>query len=148
MGDSGARSRGLREIDDGGAAAIVSRRALVEIRFLSGNRPGWNRTSKENLDRIRFLADLVHNLPGLTETRRSPWDRRTRRSMAWTWNTTGPEGQALMLEWIAEAGSRWTPPPPLELARKGVPRHTLRRRASRGDRVGGQNATGADDAAR
>jgi hypothetical protein len=145
MGDSGSRGRGLREIDDGGAAAIVSRRALVEIRYLSGNRPGWDRTSKENLERIRFLADLVHNLPGLTETRRSSWDRRTRRSMAWTWSTTGPEGRALMLGWIVEAGCRWTPPP-LEPARKEVPRPTLRRRASRGDGVGGQNATGADAA--
>jgi hypothetical protein len=130
MIDVHVRARDVREIDDRDAAAILSRRALVEIRFLSGTRPGWDRTSKENLDRIRFLADMVHNLPGLHETRRSRRDLHTRRSMAWTWNTTGPVGQALMLQWIAEAGCHWTPPPPFDLARKSVPQRTLRQRAS------------------
>lgn len=108
---------GLRTIDDAAVAAIVSRRALVEIRFLAGNRPSWDRASKQNLDRIRFLADMCHNMPGIARPQRIRW-RRGRRPMSWTWNTTAPEGQALMLQWIEEAGCRWVPPPPIE-ATKG-----------------------------
>ena len=105
------RGRPPRAIDDTQAAAILARRAFVEIRSLAGNRPSRNRASEENLDRIRFLADMCHNMPGLARRRgfRRMWSKQ--RPMAWTWNTTGPQGQALMLNWIEEAGYSWTPPP-------------------------------------
>ena len=102
-------------IDDAQAAALLTGRALVEIRALAGRRPSWDRTSEENLDRIRFVADMCHNMPGTgMGCRRRLWRGRSRqRPMAWTWNTTGPEGQALMLQWIEEAQRSWTPPPKL-----------------------------------
>lgn len=134
----GSRAR-ARSVDDVAVAALLAGRALVEIRFLAGNRPSWNRASSENLDRIRSLADLAHNMPGIASGRgRRPgrrglasfYRRRGRgraRPMSWTWNTAGPEGQALMLQWIDEAGYRWTPPPPLT---DDPPRRTLRQRVS------------------
>lgn len=41
--------------------------------------------------------------------------------MSWTWETSGPEGQAWILKRIEQAGRRWTPPPPLPARPKGVP---------------------------
>jgi hypothetical protein len=35
------------------------------------------------------------------------------RPMSWTWNTAEEPGQQWMLRHIADAGFRWTPPPPL-----------------------------------
>lgn len=87
----------------------------MEIRSLASRRPSWDRTSEENLDRIRFLADMCHNLPatGMARSRRLGRARSRQRPMSWTWNTTGPDGQALMLQWIEEAECCWTPPPKL-----------------------------------
>jgi hypothetical protein len=112
--DTLRRGRPPQVIDDTQAAAILARRAFVEIRSLAGNRPSWNRASEENLDCIRFLADMCHNMPGPAPKRglRRTWSEQ--RPMSWTWNTTGPQGQALMLKWIEEAGYSWTPPPKID----------------------------------
>lgn len=81
-------------IDDAQVAALLTGRALVEIRSLASRRPSWDRTSEENLDRIRFLADICHNLPatGMARSRRLGRARSRQRPMSWTWNTTGPDG--------------------------------------------------------
>lgn len=118
-----------RRIDDAEAAAVLAGRALVEIRYLAGPvQPPRERADGETLDRIRFLADLCHNMPALTRTGRGWRAGRGARPMAWTWNTASPEGQALILEWIEQAGYRWTPPPALPAARKRLPRRTARQR--------------------
>ncbi len=112
-----------REIDDAEAAAIIAGRALVEIRYLTRQtQPPDERANVDNLDRIGFLADLCHNLPGIAHQSGRNRAARKVRAMQWTWNTTGPEGQALMLGWIDQAGCRWTPPPPLPIPQKGPPR--------------------------
>jgi len=117
-------------VDDFEAANIVVHRALIEIRFLAGNRPSWDRASEANLDRIRFLANLCHNMPTTPRGRRTSAQRRGRRPMSWAWNTSGPEAQSLILEWIEKDGVQWTPPPPIPPRRKGVPRRSLRQRAT------------------
>jgi hypothetical protein len=101
---SDQKGRKLRKIDDAGAAAVLAGRALVEIRFAAGRRPSWDPMTTENLARIRFLADMCHNLPSVAATRHAARPRSSRRPMSWTWNTSGPEAQALMLEWITDAG--------------------------------------------
>lgn len=120
-------------------AALLAARALTEIRRLAGaalRRPDGG-SPDEDLARIRFLADLCHNLPGITQ--RSTWrpsrrgtagsDREqamAERPMSYTWNTTGPEGRAWMLRHIEQAGLIWTPPPPFPARRRGPSPMTLR----------------------
>jgi hypothetical protein len=124
-------------------AALLAARAFTEIRYLAGDarRSSEDTSADEDLDRIRFLADLCHNLPGIARPR--PWrpSRRgtsgssreqamAKRPMGWTWHTIGPEGRAWMLRHIEQDGRRWTPPPPLPAYRKGPSPMTLRQRAA------------------
>jgi hypothetical protein len=123
-------------------AALLAARAFTEIRYLAGDvrRRSEDSSPDEDLERIRFLADLCHNMPGIARPR--PWrpSRRgtsgsslqqamAKRPMCWTWNTTGPEGRAWMLRHIEQDGSRWTPPPPLPVHGKGPSPMTLQQRA-------------------
>jgi hypothetical protein len=123
-------------------AALLAARAFTEIRYLAGDarRTSEDTSAEEDLDRIRFLADLCHNMPGIARPR--PWrpSRRgtsgsslqqamAKRPMGWTWHTTGPEGRAWMLRHIEQDGRRWTPPPPLPARRKGPSSMTLRQRS-------------------
>ncbi|MDG4827441.1 hypothetical protein O7635_36830 [Asanoa sp. WMMD1127] len=120
-------------------AALLAARAFIEIRFLarSAKQTPEAQPDDDVLERIRWLADLCHNLPGIARPR--PWrpsrtgaplssrDRAMRnRPMSWAWNTTSPEGQAWMLRHIEQAGLRWTPPPPLPVHRRRSPSLTLR----------------------
>lgn len=127
---------------DRDVAALLSARAFTEIRLLAGQvqRSPENHSTEENLDRIRFLADLCHNLPHVARPPRWQPSRRgaretsheqamTERPMSWTWNTAGPEGQAWMLRCLEQEGRAWTPPPPLPTYRKGPTPLTLRQRA-------------------
>lgn len=123
-------------------AALLAARAFTEIRYLAADlqRRSQDSSPDEDLDRIRFLADLCHNMPGIA--RPQPWkpSRRgtsgssreqamAKRPMSWTWNTTGAEGRAWMLRHIEQSGSRWTPPPPLPIHGRGPSPMTLRQRA-------------------
>lgn len=130
--------RTAAEIDDRQAAAFLAARAFIEIRHLA-RRESEEPLPAEDLKRIWFLADLCHNMPGVARPRawrpsrrNAPMRTRDRvraeRPMSWTWNTTGAEGRAWILERLGEAGHRWTPPPPLPTARTGPPRLTLRQR--------------------
>ncbi|WP_030163606.1 hypothetical protein [Spirillospora albida] len=88
------------QIDDREAAALLAARAFIEIRHLA--RPGTKEpSSAEDMQRIWFLANLCHNMPGATQRRAwrpsrrnapmSSGDRaRAERPMSWTWHTTGP----------------------------------------------------------
>lgn len=111
-------------------AALLAARAFVEIRRLAADALGsHNDSHDEVLDRIRFLADLCHNMPGVA---RSPFWQPSRwgvsgdsddramaeRPLSWTWNTASPRGQAWMLDHIEEDGRAWSPPPPLPEPRK------------------------------
>jgi hypothetical protein len=88
---------------------MLAARAFTEIRYLAGDarRNSGDASVEEDLERIRFLADLCHNLPGIVRPR--PWRPSRRgtsgssreramaeRPMGWTWHTTGPEGRAWM----------------------------------------------------
>ncbi|MHA6758958.1 hypothetical protein [Streptacidiphilus sp. PAMC 29251] len=112
-------------------AALLATMAFIEIRHLAGGarRVAQDNSHDEALDRIRFLADLSHNLPGVAR----PLPRRPSRQgkplgsfdqamadrpMSWAWNTAGPEARAWMLRHIDQAGRSWTPPPPLPQSRK------------------------------
>lgn len=128
------------EVDDEVVAALLIYHALIEIRYAARKaRREPEKPTDEVLERISFLSDLVHNLPGKIQSpgrRRaslpehaSRRDRALRsRPMSWTWNTCGPPGQEWMLRRIAEAGYRWTPPPPLPTPRKGAVEWSLRLR--------------------
>lgn len=118
--------------DDRRAAAILMARVWLEIRYLAGpvRREEPDTSVDADLDRIRFLANLCHNLPGVArppvrgKSRRNAPRRRFVRAMAerplaWAWNTAGPEEQAWIVEQLSQAGHRWVPPPPLPTARKG-----------------------------
>ncbi|GHJ47028.1 hypothetical protein Cs7R123_43700 [Catellatospora sp. TT07R-123] len=111
-------------------AALLAARAFVEIRALAGSAHRASQTSSpaEDLERIRFLANLCHNLPGITQPSRwrpsrtgsAPSSREqamARRPMGWTWHTAGPEGRAWMLSHIRQYHPTWTPPPALPTAR-------------------------------
>jgi hypothetical protein len=126
---------------DRDVAALLAAMAFTEIRSLAGNvrrtSEGWS--ADQDLDRIRFLADLCHNMPGIARPGRWRPSRRgappssfeqasMKRPMIWTWNTTGPEGRAWMLRHIEQRGLTWTPPPPLPGHRKGPAPMTLRQR--------------------
>jgi hypothetical protein len=124
-------------------AALLAARAFTEIRYLAGEarRNSEDRFPAEDLDRIKFLADLCHNMPGIARPR--PWrpSRRgtsgssreqamAKRPMGWVWHTTGPEGRAWMLSHIEQDERHWTPPPPLPVYRKGPPPMTLRQQTA------------------
>ncbi len=122
-------------------AALLSARAFVEIRFLAGHvlRSREDHSAEEDLDRIRFLADLCHNLRRAKAPRHRPSRKGAPpgnreqaladRPMSWTWNTAGPEGRAWMLRHVEGAGQTWTPPPPIPVYLKGPRPMTLRQRA-------------------
>ncbi|WP_406286847.1 hypothetical protein [Streptomyces sp. NBC_00209] len=112
-------------------AALLAARAFTEIRHLAGSAQhvAQDNSPDEALDRIRFLANLSHNLPGVARpTPRKPTRRgkspgsfdqaMAERPMSWVWNTAGPEARAWMLRHIEQAGRTWTPPPPLPASRK------------------------------
>ncbi|TDC76618.1 hypothetical protein [Actinomadura sp. 7K507] len=133
----GREARRDREV-----AALLAARAFVEIRHVAGNvrRAPEDWSPEDDLERVRFLADLCHNLPGIARPPVWKPSRRgapagsirqamTKRPMGWTWHTTGPEGRAWMLRHIEQAGRSWTPPPPLPARRKGPSPMTLRQRA-------------------
>ncbi|WNV88064.1 hypothetical protein [Umezawaea sp. Da 62-37] len=117
-------------IDDRELAGRLAATALVEIRHLAG-RPQGEGESGETLKRIRFLANLTHNLPMVANqpARRSargmPPSRSERamraRPMSWTWNTSEPEERAWILAQVEEEGLTWTPPPPLPRPSEDVP---------------------------
>ncbi len=126
---------------DRDVAALLAAKAFIEIRHLAGQtrRRSENGHPDRDLERIRFLADLCHNLPGVARPR--PWrpSRRgtpgsgfqqamARRPMSWAWNTADEEGRAWMLRHIERNGLRWRPPPPLPSYRKGPAPMTLRQR--------------------
>ncbi|MDL4821060.1 hypothetical protein [Actinomadura opuntiae] len=128
---------------DRDVAALLAARAFTEIRYLADDvqRRSPDSSIEEDLERIRFLADLCHNLPGIARPRRWRPSRKgapassieqamTRRPMGWTWHTTGPEGRAWILDHIKHDGRTWTPPPPLPTRRKGPAPLTLRQRTS------------------
>ena len=122
-------------------AALLSARAFTEIRYLAGRpqRGAQDTSHDEVLDRIRFLANLSHNLPGVAR----PLARRpsrqgkplgsfdqamAERPMSWVWNTAGPEARAWMLRHIEQPGRSWTPPPPLPQSRRASSPMTPRQR--------------------
>jgi hypothetical protein len=103
--------QGKRRLDDGGAAALLAGQALVEIRYLAWRGlSGEEQPNLDQLERIHFLADLTHNLPGIARESTLRL-RRDRREMEWAWSTAGPAGRAWMLETIEHANGTWTPPP-------------------------------------
>ena len=127
------------EVDDRRLAALLSAQAFIEIRMLAGSGPATRDVSPTaRLERIRFLANLCHNMPGIANPPKmqpvrkglvSSTDRAmAERPMIWTWHTSGPEGQAWILQQVKEAGHRWTPPPPFPEHRKGAPKLTTRQR--------------------
>lgn len=110
-------------------AALLAARAFVEIRSLAREALRSNDSSHDEvLDRIRFLADVCHNMPGVARPpfwQPSRWggsgtsDRAmAERPLSWTWNTSSPKGQAWMLSHIEEERRAWNPPPPLPEPRK------------------------------
>lgn len=129
------------EVDDRRVAGLLAYHALIEIRSSAGEprRQPETASTDQVLERIRFLADLAHNLP-LVARPQGRWrpprpaliSRRDRamqtRPMSWTWNTTGAPGREWMLRHIAQAGYRWTPPPPLPTPRKDAAAWNLRQR--------------------
>ncbi|NJC13078.1 hypothetical protein F4558_002904 [Micromonospora profundi] len=128
---------------DRDVAALLAARAFTEIRYLAGDarRRSADSSLDEDLERIRFLADLCHNMPGIARPRSWRPSRRgtsgsslqqamATRPMSWTWNTTGSQGRAWMLRHIEQGGRRWTPPPPLPIRGKGPLPMTLRQRVS------------------
>jgi hypothetical protein len=125
----------VTEIDDRELAALLAASALVEIRHLAASA---HQSPEENppadaLERIRFLANVVHNMPLIatppTRLRGKRPSRRQRameaRPMSWTWHTCGHDGQAWITQHIEDAGRQWTPPPPLPTPRTGVPALSL-----------------------
>lgn len=131
-------STDLTEIDDRRLAALLSARAFIEIRFIAGPAQAAREDNSPtaNLDHIRFLADLCHNMPTIANpppiqpTRKNMISSRDRaiaeRPMTGPWHTAGPEGQAWILQRIKDAGYRWTPPPPIPEYRKGAPSLSVR----------------------
>ncbi|GAA1649732.1 hypothetical protein ACFQY4_23270 [Catellatospora bangladeshensis] len=124
-------------------AALLSAQAFIEIRYLAygARHLPEDQSPDKTLERIRFLADLCHNLPGITRPRRWSPSRRgatastreqalTQRPMSWTWNTAGPQARAWMLGHITAHHPRWTPPPPIPQRPSTPPALTLRQEAS------------------
>jgi len=95
-------------------AALLSAQAFIEIRMLAGSNPVTREVSPTaRLERIRFLANLCHNLPGVANppkmqpVRKGLVSSRDRamaeRPMIWTWHVLGErpvdagDGRALSL---------------------------------------------------
>jgi hypothetical protein len=58
---------------DRDTAALLAARAFTEIRHPAGSaRLESGDSPEETLERIRFLANLGHNLPGVSRHRRRP----------------------------------------------------------------------------
>ncbi|QES53038.1 hypothetical protein DEJ51_01150 [Streptomyces venezuelae] len=123
---------------DRDVAAFLAARAFTEIRHVAGGLTVRDTSPEEVLDRIRFLADLSHNLPGVARPRpRTPsrlgkplgsFDQAmAERPLSWVWSTAGPEARAWMLRHIEQMTHHWTPPPPLPRSRTGPAPVTLRR---------------------
>jgi hypothetical protein len=125
-------------VDDRTVGALLASEALIAIRFAARQA---RRTPDDPpdavLERIAWLADLVHNAPlgPPRKWRPSSPGRTSRREqamidrpMTWTWATSGEEGRRWILERIERHGFRWTPPPPLPTPRKNAVDWTLRRR--------------------
>ena len=139
-GTPNPRVAGMSEIDDRELAALLAASALVEIRYLAGSaqRTPEDYPPADALERIRFLADIVHNMPLIANpsTRRPAGGKAPSRSeramrarpMSWTWNTSEPDARAWITQHVEEVGRRWTPPPPLPIPRTGVPALTTRQR--------------------
>lgn len=132
------RKNGTSADEDREAAVVLLSTALIEIRHLAGSvrHESGEATPEEDLERIRFLANLVHNLPRVTQPpvhrpsrRNEPPKARERamleRPMSYTWNTAGPEGRAWITARLARADHPWTPPPPLPTASTNPPVLTL-----------------------
>ncbi len=128
-----ARARARATAADRDVAAFLAGRAFLAIRYTAWralNEPGRT-TPEEALERVKFLANLCHNMPGIAipstwkPARSSGMTRREEamrdRPMSWTWNTAGPDGQAWILQKLDEIGYRWTPPPALPQPRRGIP---------------------------
>ncbi|MEU4066525.1 hypothetical protein AB0F25_29785 [Streptomyces wedmorensis] len=122
-------------------AALLAAMAFTEIRHLAGRpqRGKQDTSHDEVLDRIRFLANLSHNLPGVARPRARRPSRHGKpigsfdqamneRPMSWVWNTAGPDARAWMLRHIEQAGRSWTPPPPLPQSRRTPSPMTPRQR--------------------
>ncbi|HUR05831.1 MAG TPA: hypothetical protein VM347_25020 [Nonomuraea sp.] len=129
------------QIADRKAASILAASALIVIRYLAepNRREKQDTSLNDDLDRIRFLANLCHNMPGIAQPptrqpsrKNAPSSSRERamaeRPMSWDWNTAGPQGQAWIQDQLDQAGHPWTPPPPLPTAQAGPPHLTLRQR--------------------
>ena len=74
------------------------------------------------------IANAPKRQPARTGVMSSRVRAMAERPMIWTWHTSGPEGQAWILQRVKEAGHRWTPPPPFPEYRKGAPELTTRQR--------------------
>ncbi|GAJ83055.1 hypothetical protein NBRGN_060_01240 [Nocardia brasiliensis NBRC 14402] len=111
----------------------MATRALVEIRYLAGaaRRQEPDAVLADDVERIRFLANLCHNLPWVAlPSKERPWRKNmplrsydqaiARRPMAYTWETASPEGRAWILHEV-DQHYRWTPPPPLPAPRVEPP---------------------------
>lgn len=123
---------------DRDVAGFLAYRSLIQIRALASRaRRAPDEAAKDAaLEEIRYLADLVHNVPLGPPRPRSrphrPLSRRDRamrdRRMTWTWETAGERGRRWILDRLAEDGYRWVPPPPLPVPRKNASAWTLAQR--------------------
>jgi hypothetical protein len=75
----GMRLRDARSDRD--VAALLEAEAFTEIHYLVGDarRTSEDRSPDEDLDRIRFLADLAHTMPGIARPDRRRPSRRGMR---------------------------------------------------------------------
>lgn len=74
-------------------AALLAARAFMEIRYLAEDvrRRSEDNCADEDLERIRFLADVCHNLPGIA--RPVPGGRRAEEPPAAVFSRRWPSGQ-------------------------------------------------------
>ncbi|GLW99961.1 hypothetical protein [Microtetraspora sp. NBRC 16547] len=81
-------------------AALLAAMAFTEIRHLAGGaqRVAQSNSPEEALDRIRFLANLSHNLPGVARPRPRKPSRRGK--------SLGSFDQAMAASWPCGAGRR------------------------------------------
>jgi hypothetical protein len=111
------------EVDDRTAAAFLAHWALVEIRHQAVKAQQDQQTpTTDALERIRFLANLAHDMPLIARPRPDPPAREepvspqeaamAARPLSRIWDTCGPQGRTWMIQHIESVGYRWTPPPP------------------------------------